>query len=39
MKGLVIALLIIFAIIVVAVWACLRMSGAISREEEKEDGK
>ena len=39
MKELVIAILIILAIVVVAVWACLRMSGAISREEEKEDGK
>ena len=38
MKTFVMAIVIILAIMVVAVWACLRMAGAISREEEKEDG-
>ena len=37
MKELVIAILIILAIVTVAVWACLRMAGNLSRQEEKED--
>lgn len=37
MKELVIALLIILAIIVVAVWACVWNAGDCSREEERED--
>lgn len=37
MKELVIVLVAILAIAVVAVWACLRMSGNLSRQEEQEE--
>ena len=39
MKEFVTVILIIFVCAVIAVWACMRMAGSLSRQEDKEDGK